>query len=577
MCGAALAEDGWTYYTTENSGLASDNITCMEVDESGNVWFGHRDGVGISVFDGANWEIMQPYPDGEHYSIDEILFINNEVWAASGSGLFCYSGGKWETVYEDIDVRAITSDKNGNIWIGGRLSTRDSSRFAVSRFDGESWMTWFVDEMPVSMAIDHTDTLWLSCYSKLYSYDGHDWTLKRMPIGNRDLGSFENIVVDEDNTIWFMSNVGVFIYDGSVLKKTGSYANDIAFGPDNIVWLTGYATFAYYSDKPETGYEVDSLYGYDNTEANQADGSIWFSSYSSGCVQYSGPAYPIEDGWSFEFHVDYEISDPFGGYEYSDRKISGYFPLAMGNTWTYQRKYRPVRSNTEYEDTAVMTIIDARDVEGKTEYEFLDGRVYIVNAEGVIENFVYELRPCGEITCGVDNIFYKIHQQRYADSIITKAGAFQGYKFRMGGFHGSGHFLASSVGLVFWQLYSDQGTELLELESAIINGVEIGTSTEVKSTNIPEPLTLTAPYPNPFNTSTTLEFTLSENGESSLSAYSITGQKVRTLLSGNLSAGKYTVVWDGADSEGLTLSSAVYLVRLELSGRSVTRRLAFVK
>jgi hypothetical protein len=47
--------------------------------------------------------------------------------------------------------------------------------------------------------------------------------------------------------------------------------------------------------------------------------------------------------------------------------------------------------------------------------------------------------------------------------------------------------------------------------------------------------------PNPFNPSTTISFTLSAPGMATLSVYSITGRKVRELVSGQMAAGRHTV------------------------------------
>lgn len=69
-------------------------------------------------------------------------------------------------------------------------------------------------------------------------------------------------------------------------------------------------------------------------------------------------------------------------------------------------------------------------------------------------------------------------------------------------------------------------------------------------------------YPNPFNPSTNIQFILPAPGFAALSIYSITGQKVRDLLAGNLSAGVHTVVWDGCDRSGEPVSSGVYFSRI---------------
>jgi len=79
---------------------------------------------------------------------------------------------------------------------------------------------------------------------------------------------------------------------------------------------------------------------------------------------------------------------------------------------------------------------------------------------------------------------------------------------------------------------------------------------------------LKANYPNPFNTATTIEFTLPEAGHVSLVIYNIVGQKVRELVSGHKEPGSYSAVWDGCDENGMQVASGIYISRLQM-GNSV--------
>ncbi|MCA9784710.1 MAG: T9SS type A sorting domain-containing protein [Calditrichaeota bacterium] len=70
-------------------------------------------------------------------------------------------------------------------------------------------------------------------------------------------------------------------------------------------------------------------------------------------------------------------------------------------------------------------------------------------------------------------------------------------------------------------------------------------------------------YPNPFNPSTTIRFTLAETASVDLGVFDITGRRVATLEAGMRSSGEHEAVFDGS-----TLASGLYLVKLE-SGREV--------
>jgi len=96
----------------------------------------------------------------------------------------------------------------------------------------------------------------------------------------------------------------------------------------------------------------------------------------------------------------------------------------------------------------------------------------------------------------------------------------------------------------------------------------IGFTVIVPSTGVEEGTQIPTTYymnkltPNPFKTSTAIAYGIPKDTEVNLSVYDATGRKVRTLVSGHVKAGKYTVSWDGLDDAGHRLASGTYFVRL---------------
>ena len=84
-------------------------------------------------------------------------------------------------------------------------------------------------------------------------------------------------------------------------------------------------------------------------------------------------------------------------------------------------------------------------------------------------------------------------------------------------------------------------------------------------------------YPNPFNPSTTIEFSMPENAFVSLSIYTMTGQKVRELVSGTMAKGIHSVVWNGCDDSGLSVSAGLYVTQLRMGEVVRTGRMTLVK
>lgn len=94
---------------------------------------------------------------------------------------------------------------------------------------------------------------------------------------------------------------------------------------------------------------------------------------------------------------------------------------------------------------------------------------------------------------------------------------------------------------------------------------------------LPEDTTLGQNYPNPFNPSTTIDYQVGATGPIHLSIFNASGQKVRTLVNGQLAANRYSALWDGRDDQGRALASGAYLYRLENNGVAVTKQLTLIK
>jgi len=95
--------------------------------------------------------------------------------------------------------------------------------------------------------------------------------------------------------------------------------------------------------------------------------------------------------------------------------------------------------------------------------------------------------------------------------------------------------------------------------------------------NLPDEYSLSANYPNPFNPSTTIEFSLPSASRVELAVYNIRGQKVRTLVSKNLTAGNHTVTWNSCNDAGEKVASGVYLYRLTADNFTSVKKMMLLK
>ncbi|PID27916.1 MAG: hypothetical protein CSB55_06965 [Candidatus Cloacimonadota bacterium] len=84
-------------------------------------------------------------------------------------------------------------------------------------------------------------------------------------------------------------------------------------------------------------------------------------------------------------------------------------------------------------------------------------------------------------------------------------------------------------------------------------------------------------YPNPFNPSTSVKFSIGKATDVSLVIYNVKGQVVRTLQNGMMEAGPHSVQWNGTDDHNKSVASGVYYVRLNTSNYSKTDKILLMK
>ena len=84
-------------------------------------------------------------------------------------------------------------------------------------------------------------------------------------------------------------------------------------------------------------------------------------------------------------------------------------------------------------------------------------------------------------------------------------------------------------------------------------------------------------YPNPFNPSTTIAFTLAKSGNAKLAIYNLKGQLVKSLVNAQLSQGRHTVVWNGLDENNHSVASGMYFYRFESGEHKSVKKMLLMK
>jgi hypothetical protein len=86
-------------------------------------------------------------------------------------------------------------------------------------------------------------------------------------------------------------------------------------------------------------------------------------------------------------------------------------------------------------------------------------------------------------------------------------------------------------------------------------------------------------YPNPFNPTTTIKYSVKERAHVTLKVYNVAGQLVRTLvdeMQAPVEAG-FTKEWNGQNDQGQPVSSGVYFYKLVTKNFSMTKKMVLLK
>jgi hypothetical protein len=118
-------------------------------------------------------------------------------------------------------------------------------------------------------------------------------------------------------------------------------------------------------------------------------------------------------------------------------------------------------------------------------------------------------------------------------------------------------------------------TEFADKEGKTLGGLRLKAG--VENSNVLTDKEILANYPNPFNPSTTIRFTVKQTENVSVVIYNLLGKEVIKLVDEVKKPGAYNVNWLGADKNGNRVPSGVYIYRLICGNEITSRKMALLK
>ena len=111
----------------------------------------------------------------------------------------------------------------------------------------------------------------------------------------------------------------------------------------------------------------------------------------------------------------------------------------------------------------------------------------------------------------------------------------------------------------------------IEFEGNMVVGDAID-SYVVSYVETPQEYALGMAYPNPFNPSTNITFSLENDGYTNIAIYDIKGRLIDELINDFKVAGNYEITWNAVNN-----SSGVYFVVMNVNGYNATQKIMLVK
>ncbi len=395
------------------------------------------------------------------------------------------------------------------------------------------WTTYPASRAITAVAVDENNVKWFGMWDGyILRFDGTTWTEFRAP-GALNGNTIASIAPDGNGTVWFALSLGYMSaptipvsFDGSVWKQhtepvrgddgKSQYISGVAVDREHTVWFTTNSAAWSFNGSEWVMYAVqDTLArGEFISVAVDAKGTKWFGTNYGEVVSFDDSAWTVASLWEPKFMPILSIAEDRSGVLWFGTMFHGVRSFD-GSVW---KEYR--REDGLAGDEVSSIAADGTHV------------VWFGTENGVSS---FDGKTWRTLSVG-DGL---------ADNRVTA--------------------VAVDRDNVKWF-----GTE---------KGISRyrDTPVPVEERSVPVALSIGGIFPNPFNPSTNIGFTLPVAERVTLAVYDITGRKVRDLISGPLPAGTHTAVWDGRDADGRAVSSGVYTARLTAGRETVSRKMTLLR
>ncbi len=278
-----------------------------------------------------------------------------------------------------------------------------------------------------------------------------------------------------------------------------------------------------------------------------------------------------------------------------DTNVFKYYPLKVGNRWTWQGFAYPIMPPLNVSQKIISTRIinnhlyyfskldhfQNNGVIQYTDYNYtridsITGNLYnydTVSHTDCIMDSLNIRKNDSAYSCGgrwyrcEDTANYSIFNLNLKSKLYYWTNYFEG---------GERHRLALGIGKVRVDQYGAQFSLGYNLKGCLVNGVLYGDTSLVGinqiSAEVPREFKLYQNYPNPFNPVTKIQFALPENAFVKITVYDALGKVVETIIDKELGAGIFASEWNAEN-----YPSGVYYYKLSAGDYTETKKMVLIK
>jgi endo-1,4-beta-xylanase len=264
------------------------------------------------------------------------------------------------------------------------------------------------------------------------------------------------------------------------------------------------------------------------------------------------------DGVGFQSHTGYPLTAPSRVYEIFDEF-------------------------NEFEADLSITEYDARDVEAAVAADYMEDILTVAFSHPRMKSFLMWGFWDGAHWLNDAPLFYrnwtlKPSGERFLDLVFNRwwtdetAATGRSGEAAVSGFYGKYRITAEGGGAKTERI-------LTHAAGDTVFEITLDTDAGVGGTGLASlrRFSLESNFPNPFNPSTAIHYSVPSAGRVTLGVYNLRGEKIRVLADEAVPAGSHRASWDGLDSGGNAAPSGVYVARLSAGDRTQSMRMVLMR